>query len=142
MIGAVDVEAAARRWAEVWARAWPAREVEPIASLYADDARYRALAFREPDRGLAGVRRYLAENFAVESEIECRFGEPVVGGNRAAVEWWASWVENGKPLTLAGVTVLRFDADGRVVDQRDYWNDQGGRERPYPGWGQASMPAP
>jgi len=50
----MDVDVAARRWAEVWSSAWPARDTEAIAALYADDAVYRALAFREPDPGLAG----------------------------------------------------------------------------------------
>src|SRR5438046_2392085 len=100
-------------------RAWRDQDVESIASLYSDDVLYRALAFREPDRGLAGVRRYLTEEFALENDLECWFGEPIAAGDRAAVEWWASWIENGKPLTLAGTTLLRFDANGRVVDHRD-----------------------
>src|SRR5438445_13166540 len=36
------------------------------------------------------------------------FGEPIVSGDRAAVEWWGSWREQGQELTFAGVTVLRF----------------------------------
>ena len=60
----------------------------------------------------------------------CRFGEPVVSGDRAAVEWWASWIEEGETITLAGVTMLRFDDDGKVVDQRDYWNQAEGRIEP------------
>ena len=130
----MDVEAAARRWAETWERAWRDRDVEAIASLYADDAVYRALAFREPDRGIAGVRRYLEENFGVEEEIECWFGEPIAAGNRAAVEWWGTWIENGQRLTLAGTTVLRFDTNGQVVDHRDYWNQVERREPPFEGW--------
>jgi hypothetical protein len=119
---------------EAWTRAWPARDPEPIAALYADAASYRALAFREPDLGLAGVRRYLSGTFAEEEDVECRFGEPIVAGDHAAVEWWASWVEDGSPLTLAGVTMLRFDQKGRVVDHRDYWNQVDRREPPYGGW--------
>ena len=130
----MDAEAAARRWRDLWQRAWPAKDVDAIVALYSDEVPYRALVFREPDRGLAGVRRYLEENFGVEHEIECRFGEPVVGGDRAAVEWWASWIENGQPLTLAGATFLRFDEDGLVVDHRDYWNEVPRREPPFAGW--------
>ena len=131
----MDTPAAARRWAETWERAWPAFDEEAIVALYADEATYRALAFREPDRGLAGVRRYLAENFGAETEVECRFGDPIASEDRAAVEWWASWVEDGEPLTMAGTTVLRFGDDGKIVDHRDYWNEAPGREPPYAGWG-------
>jgi ketosteroid isomerase-like protein len=130
----MDVQAAARRWAETWERAWRGRNVEPIAALYADDALYRALVFREPDRGIAGVRRYLEENFGIEEEIECWFGEPIAAADRAAIEWWATWIEEGRRLTLAGTTVLRFDSDGQVVDHRDYWNQVERREPPFEGW--------
>ena len=130
----MEVEAAARRWAETWARAWPRADVEAIAALYADDVVYRALVFREPDRGVEGVRRYLTREFGVESDVECRFGDPVVGRDRAAVEWWASWIEEGKPITLAGTTILRFDPDGLVIDHRDYWNSVDRREPPFDGW--------
>lgn len=114
--------------------AWPAGDVEAISSLYAESALYRSFAFREPDCGVAGVRRYLTEQFAAESEVECWFGRPVASGDRAAVEWWATWVEDGKPVTLTGTTVLRFDADGRAVDHRDYWNSVERRQGPYDGW--------
>lgn len=113
----MNVETAARRWAETWNHAWPARDVEAIASLYADAAEYRALVFREPDFGVAGIRRYLRENFGAEDDIECRFGTPVAAGDRAAVEWWATWID-----------------DGQVVDHRDYWNQVERREPPYEHW--------
>jgi predicted SnoaL-like aldol condensation-catalyzing enzyme len=130
----VTAATAARRWATTWERAWADRDAEAILALYDESVAYRALAFRAPDLGLAGVGRYLEETFGVEDEIECRFGEPIVDGDRAAVEWWASWVEEGRARTLAGATFLRFDADGRVVDHRDYWNEADGREPAYPDW--------
>jgi hypothetical protein len=130
----VDVERAARRWRDTWERGWRERDVEAIVALYSADVLYRALVFREPDRGRAGVRRYLEDNFGVEEEIECRFGEPVAADDRAAVEWWATWIEEGQRLTLAGATLLRFDHDGFVVDHRDYWNQVERREPPFAGW--------
>ena len=130
----MTVADASRRWAEVWARAWPAKDIEAIVALYADGAEYRALVLREPELGPTGVRDYLERNFAVEHDIECRFGEPLAAGDRCAVEWWACWTEDGADLTMAGVTVLRFDDEGRVVDHRDYWNQSDHREPPFSGW--------
>src|SRR5215469_2210104 len=115
----MNAETAARRWADTWSRAWPQRDAEAIAALYAD---------------MAGVRRYLGENLPVEENIQCWFGEPIVSGDRAAVEWWGSWREQGQELTFAGVTVLRFDDQGNVVDHRDYDNHVERREAPYEGW--------
>jgi hypothetical protein len=130
----MDAETAARRWADTWSRAWPQRDAEAIAALYADTVVYRSPAFRPPDLGLAGVRRYLDEQLPAEENIECWFALPIASGNRAAVEWWASWTEQGQELTYAGVTVLRFDDQGQVVEHRDYDNHVEGREPPYPGW--------
>ncbi len=105
-----------------------------MAALYAADATYLSVPFREPDRGVEGVRAYLSQEFEVESEIRCWFGEPVADGDRAAVEWWASWVEGGKELTLAGSTFLRFNTEGLIVDHRDYWNQVDDRRPPYETW--------
>jgi hypothetical protein len=130
----MDAETAARRWADTWSRAWPRRDAEAIAALYADTVVYRSPAFRPPDLGLAGVRRYLAEQLPAAENIECWFGQPIVSGGRAAVEWWASWTEQGQELSYAGVTVLRFDGQGQVVEHRDYDNHVERREPPYSGW--------
>jgi hypothetical protein len=130
----MDAETAARGRADTWSRAWPQRDAEAIAALYADTVVYRSPAFREPDLGLAGVRRYLAEQLPAEHNIECWFGQPIVSGARAAVEWWASWTEQGQELSYAGVTVLRFDDGGQVVEHRDYDNHIERREPPYSGW--------
>jgi hypothetical protein len=105
--------------------------------LYSDAVVYRSPAFREPDVGLAGVRGYLRKEFAVERDIQCWFGSPIASGDRAAVEWWASWTEQRQQLTFAGVTVLRFDEQGRVIDHRDYDNHVEGREPPYEEWSSA-----
>jgi hypothetical protein len=66
-----------------------------------------------------------------------RFAEPaVVGDDRAAVEYWAV-VRDGRGVetTIAGVALLRFDEDGRVVEERDYWNEAEGRHEPHGDWG-------
>jgi len=130
----VNAGDAARRWAHVWARAWPSRDVESIVALYARNAKYLSYPFRDPDKGPEGARSYLTQTFGEEDNIECRFGEPVANGNRAAVEWWASWTEEGEEITLAGTSLLKFDDKGLVVDHRDYWNEFDGRRPPYSNW--------
>ena len=124
---------AARRWAETWQRGWNERDVEAIVELYAEDAIFSTEPFREPFIGPAGARRYVAGAFAEEESATARFGEPVVGEGRAAVPWWASLVENGKPITLAGTSLLRFNDDGLVVEQWDAWN-QSDKRRDAPDW--------
>ena len=131
----MDGAAAARRWARTWQRAWERGDVESVVALYADDAVFLSQPFRSPHQGRVGAREYVSEAFAEESGVRCWFGEPVVDGGRAAVEWWAALAEDGREITLAGVSMLRFGPDGRVVEQRDAWNQADGRREPPLGWG-------
>jgi hypothetical protein len=62
-------------------------------------------------------------------------GEPLVVGDRAAVEWWACVIDDQKLMSYAGASWLRFAGDGRVVEQHDYWGETPGRTPPWEGWG-------
>lgn len=131
----MDAEVAARRWADVWSRSWPAKDVDAIATLYSDDAVYRSHAFGRIYHGPAGAREYTKRAFADEEAVACWFGDPIVSGARAAVEWWAILLSNGAERTIAGTTILRFASDGRVSEHCDYWYVEDGRRTPPPGWG-------
>ncbi|MCA1569213.1 MAG: nuclear transport factor 2 family protein [Chloroflexi bacterium] len=131
----MDGTDAARRWAATWQRAWELKDLDAIVALYAPDVVASSEPFREVDHGLDGVRGYVSGAFADESDVRAWFGEPVVDGERAAVEWWAALREAGEEVTLAGTSVLRFDAHGLVVAQRDTWNMATGRREPPDGWG-------
>ena len=131
----MDARDAARRWAETWQRCWEARDARPVAALYAAAARYSTEPFRDPFIGPTGALRYIEGAFAEETAIEARFGEPIVYGERAAVQWWAQLIEAGQPITLAGTSVLRFDEQGLVIDEWDTWNQANGRIAPPADWG-------
>jgi len=126
----VDAAAAARRWVDGWLRAWPKRDVEGIAELYTDDAVYSSHPFRPPDT----ARSYVERAFGEEDLVQAWFGEPVVSGDRAAVEYWAI-LRAGDELTIAGAAFLRFSPDGRVAEHRDYWDQLADRREPPAGWG-------
>jgi hypothetical protein len=120
----VDVAAAAKAWVAGWTQGWEAGDAEMIAALYAPGAVYTSHPFREPE---TSARDYALRAFADEELVECRYGEPVVAGDRAAVEYWAILSAEGEEETLAGIALLRFDESGLVVEQRDYWSMQPGR---------------
>jgi hypothetical protein len=127
----VETEAAARRWIEIWSRAWPAADAGALAGLYADGARFRSQPFREVQE----PRAYAEWTFSEQDAAECRFGEPIVSGDRAIVEYWGVVRFRGREETIAGVALVRFGPDGLVTEQRDYWNAQDGRIEPPEGWG-------
>ena len=122
--------AAARAWVEAWSRAWPIRDTDAVAALYADNVVFYSHPFRESQ----APADYAAWAFADQSEAECRFGEPVVSGDRAAVDWWAAITSSdGSIETIAGTSLLRFGDDGLVVEQRDVWASAPGRQQ-LPAW--------
>jgi ketosteroid isomerase-like protein len=106
-----------------WSRAWPARDADAVAALYADDAVFVSHPFREP----RSPREYAAWAFADQADVDFRYGEPVVDGDRAAVAYWAViTTTSGEAETIAGVSLLRFGEDGRVVEHRDVWGSERG----------------
>ena len=125
------IREAAERWARTWERGWNEGDVESIVALYADDAVFSSHPFRPPYAGRAGVREYVSGAFAEESGVTARFATPIVGGETAAVSWWATLVESGEEITLAGTCVLRFDAEGLVTGQWDTWHQADGRLDPF-----------
>jgi len=111
----VDTREAAQRWADVWERGWRAHDLDAITELYAAGAFWQQNPFRDPEPG------YLARVFDEEESAECEFGIPIVDGDRAAVQWSGrTKLVDGGSEDLAGVSLLRFDADGLVVEHRDF----------------------
>jgi hypothetical protein len=127
----VETAAAVRRWIETWTHAWPAKDADAIAALYAADAAFRSQPFRD----LQSPRAYVEWAFSEQDEAECWFGEPVVEGNRAAIEYWGIVRFEGRDETIAGIAFVTFGPEGLVAEQRDCWNSQEGRVEPPPGWG-------
>jgi ketosteroid isomerase-like protein len=131
----VAAQAAVRHWVEAWSRAWPTKDPGPVAELFEENAVFRSQPFREEHRGPAGVAEYAGWAFEEQEDVEFWFGEPVVGGDRAAVEYWAVITTADGDVTVAGAAFLRFAPDGRIEEQRDYWAEHRGRREPPVGWG-------
>jgi hypothetical protein len=125
----------ARRWAEGYEAAWRAGDPKAAAALYAPDAHYRSEPFRDPHLGREGVLAYTRDAYATEADQDPRFGTPFASGASAAVEWWATTLEEGRPATLIGTSVLSFTPDGLVAAGRDYWFLEPGLHLPFAGWG-------
>jgi ketosteroid isomerase-like protein len=126
----------ARAWLERYRRAWEEGDVEGFVRLFTEDAIYHSHPFREPHLGHDGIRAYVGGAIGTQEQVEVRFGEPIVEGGRAAAEWWATMEdEEDGEVTLPGCLILRFAADGRCEELREYWHLEQGRREPRSGWG-------
>src|SRR5947208_10887770 len=100
---------AARAWAEAYDRAWRAGDGDAAAALYAEDCDFQSSPFRPHEDARAYMRHVLAEAEA----RDVRFGEPIEGGDCAAIEYRALLVDpDGTEWTIAGCHLVRFGDDG------------------------------
>jgi nuclear transport factor 2 (NTF2) superfamily protein len=129
------VSTTVQQWLEGYRTAWEGRDADAAAALFTEDARYRQQPYEDPHRGRQGVHDYWTTVTATQSDIRLRYGTPVVTGNRAAVEWWATLKNDGVGITLAGEFLLVFDESGLVRDLREYWHFAEGELEPPAGWG-------
>ena len=117
----MDTAEAARRWAAEWERSWREHDVDAIDALYAEGCVFRSAPFRAPQV----PREFVEWAFSDEESADVQFGNPIVEGDRAAVEWSAaSTLKSGEVERLAGVSLLRFDNDGLVVEECGYWHSE------------------
>jgi len=122
-------------WLAAYRAAWLQRDADAAAVLFTEDATYAEQPYQDAFAGPAAVREYWARVTATQSNIEMRYGTPISVGNRTAVEWWTTLVNDGAPITLAGAFILTFDASGRCRSLREYWQFTAGTHEPKPGWG-------
>jgi SnoaL-like domain len=115
----MNTREAAQRWADVWERGWREHDAAAITALYAEGAFWQQHPFRDPEPD------YLARVFAEEESAQCQFGAPIVDGDSAAVAWSAQTkLRDGGTEDLAGVSLLRFNPDGLVAEERDFWAER------------------
>lgn len=109
--------------------------MEAAVALFTEDAAYRSSPFREPSVGHEGIRAYWAGATGAQADVRVRLGEPLEDDDRVAVEWWTTMRDDGEAITLPGCLVLRFAADGRCEELREYWHVEPGTVDPPDGWG-------
>ena len=124
-----------QEWLEGYRKAWVDRDPEAAAALFTEDSKYREEPYKDAFAGSEGVRQYWTDVTATQSDITLRWGDPVIDGDRTAVEWWVTLTNGGTPVTLAGSMTLLFSEDGRCRELREYWHFAPEHATPPEGWG-------
>ena len=122
-------------WVKSYRKAWETADTDLLLTLFTEDASYRSNPFEEPHVGHDGIRAYWDGVTSQQRDARVSMGKPFVDGDRVAVEWWTRMVSEGEEVTLPGCLVLRFEADGRCSDLREYWNFAPGLREPFQNWG-------
>lgn len=129
------------RWVESYLQAWKDKDDVAVGQLFTDDAVYQEIPGDEARTytGRQAIQQYWRTITAGQSDVTAHHGEPLVQGDRAAVELWITLQAGGKWMTIVETNVLHFAQNGQVRRNVEYWTLRDGNFAPPPGWGSAGL---
>ena len=111
-------------WLTSYGKAWETRNADMAVALFSADATYQDTPYDPPHEGAEGIRAYWAG--VTQDQRNVKFGYEViaVSGSTGIAHWTAEFdVEPSKAhLSLNGVFVLDFGADGKCRRLREWWH--------------------
>lgn len=115
--------------------AWNAQRVEPVLDLYAEGGVLVHPMVPTPLVGRAAIGNFEGAMFGAFSGIEWKLCGVVGGGDRVAVEYEVSATNTspmhtpagavpatGKRISIRGTSLLSLDREGRVLEERRYFD--------------------
>ena len=98
------------------------KDVEPLASLYGDDAEVGNVVSAHEFRGADGARDFWLRYRDSFGEIESTFRNVIENEDHAALEWTSHGTSaDGAGLEYEGVSILEFDGD-RITRFRAFFD--------------------
>lgn len=85
--------------------------------------------------GIAAMRAVFARTFAQLGALEIVIKSRALAGDTGFLHWTFSADLRGRPWQVDGVTLVRFDAESRVVQHLEYWDAAGQFYERLPGLG-------
>ncbi len=120
------VEAGIDRFMAIFTDFAPDAARQAAREAYADDAYFND-GFAELE-GSETIAAYFHRTAEATATIEVEIEDRVVAGHEAYLRWVMAFTTSGRrsrTIVAPGMTHLRFDADGRVIYHRDYWDSSG-----------------
>jgi predicted ester cyclase len=66
-------------------------------------------------QGLAGMKRTIKKNREMNPDLTIVVEDQIAEGDKVATRWTATMTQNGKKVSLRGITIDRFE-NGRIVE--------------------------
>jgi steroid delta-isomerase-like uncharacterized protein len=111
--------------------AWSAHDPDAVAAIYAAEAVVRDVGSPDVLRGRAAIRERAADLLVAFPDFRLRQLDLVVGEDSNADRWEASGTHGGpvmgmeatgNAIQVEGATFTRFDSDGLVVEDVNFWD--------------------
>ena len=113
--GAADAGEKVRVYFDAWLNKNPA----PLPELFAADAVYTE-SYGPQYRSLAEIQRWFDDWNARGTVTQWDIRRLIRQGNTVAVEWYFACVYDGEAGAFDGVSVVEFDAEGKICALREY----------------------
>ena len=103
---------------------WNAKDEERFVAQFAPNGRYTDVTMRVTYAGESEIRRMIRATLDAYRDYEFEHLSGVCDGRLYAVEWSHTSVSkhDGKEHTVRAVSVGDLDDQGRILENRDYWN--------------------
>jgi ketosteroid isomerase-like protein len=107
-------------WLDAYFHAWVSNDPDDVTALFTEDATYQVGPFAEPWRGRDEiVGRWVEGGTLSDPVFEW---EPLVLQDEVGVARWnVRWAGDAGDNQQDGVLVLRFAADGRCAEHREWY---------------------
>ena len=123
--------------------AWETRDADAVEKLFTPDGVYQSIpgVRAETFDGREAIHKYWYDVTREQSKIHGVQGEPIVTGNRAAIEIWVTFRDpeyepkGNHMITLLETNVVTFVKGGLASKNVEYWNLIPGVHPPPKGWG-------
>jgi nuclear transport factor 2 (NTF2) superfamily protein len=133
----------ATAWMTAYLDAWEARDADAVEKIFTPDGVYQSNpgVGSETFEGREAIHRYWFDVTREQSKIHGLQGNPVVTGNRAAIEIWVTFRDpeynpkGNHMITLVETNVVTFVKGGLASKNVEYWNIIPGVHSPPKGWG-------
>lgn len=118
-----------------YGRTWESWDIPGLVDLFGDQVTYVAHATEETVLGRTALMDHVRKEAVEQGQVRVQMGNPVIGGDRVAAEFWVTATSGGEDATIAGCFVAHLAPDGKCVFFREYWFDIEGHTSAYEGWG-------
>ncbi len=121
-------------WVRRYLDAWNSHDPGKVGAFMATDATYEDFALGVLNGGREEIEAFVGTVHQLSDDYRFTFVSEQQSGSQYALEWEWAGTNTGelpglpatnKPFRIRGVSVGRLDGDGKIVENRDYWNMAG-----------------
>jgi steroid delta-isomerase-like uncharacterized protein len=116
---------------ETYLDAWNRHDASSVAAFMAEDATYEDLALGVLNEGREAIKSFVDEAEQFSKDYGFTSVSAQQSGDSYAMEWEMFGTNTGeaggipatnKPYRIRGVSIGVLDAQGKIKQNRDYWN--------------------